>query len=123
MERVIFNLTQACITISLNLLFFVKISITQKYRKTEFRSLLLIHTAKLFNSLHLFFTPALVGVLHFIGLNCLKTLFSSIPHSSAESLFFSFAKPKSSFNLVFKLHPNGRTCPIHIIEFRSEKLF
>lgn len=35
-------------------------------------SLLLRRTAKLFNYLHLFFTPASVGVLHFMALLPLK---------------------------------------------------
>lgn len=68
-ELVNFPICKTSITFLLNEKIFVKLSLIGNSRAMGLGKLLLRHTAKLFNSLHLFFTPAKVGVLHFIALN------------------------------------------------------
>jgi hypothetical protein len=58
MEQVSFPFFKISVTIILNESFFVKLSLIGKSREMGLVKLLLRHTAKLFNSLHLFFTPA-----------------------------------------------------------------
>jgi|GEM_PF-1506079 uncharacterized membrane protein len=69
MELVNFPIYKTSITFLLNEKIFDKLSIIRNSRAMGLRWLLLRLTAKLFNSLHLFFTPAKVGVLLFIALN------------------------------------------------------
>jgi hypothetical protein len=58
MRQVGFPFIKISVIISLNEKIFVKLSLIENSREMRLLWLLLKHTAKLFNSLHLFFTPA-----------------------------------------------------------------
>ncbi|MFT4857787.1 MAG: hypothetical protein ACI9UV_001793 [Algoriphagus sp.] len=58
MRQVGFPFIKISVIISLNEKIFIKLSLIEKSREMRLLWLLLKNTAKLFNSLHLFFTPA-----------------------------------------------------------------
>jgi hypothetical protein len=58
MRQVGFPFIKISVIISLNEKIFIKLSLIEKSREMRLLWLLLKSTAKLFNSLHLFFTPA-----------------------------------------------------------------
>jgi len=59
MRQVGFHFIKISVIISLNEKIFVKLSLIENSREMRLLWLLLKHTAKLFNSLHLFFNPGL----------------------------------------------------------------
>jgi hypothetical protein len=58
MRQVGFYFFKISVTSILNERFFIKLSLIGNGREMVLRKLLLRHTVKLFNPLHLFFTPA-----------------------------------------------------------------